>query len=388
MKILTNFAVAWIAAFLFSTNAVANEPIRIGTTQSLTGIYKEFGEAQLNGLRMWVDDINARGSLLGRDVVLVHWDDHSKADRSAWLYRDMIENDKVDLLIGPYSSDITIAATEVTESFNFPIVTAAASAEKIWNRGYKNVFGIDTPAANYMDIAVAEAAARGAKTAMLIHSDTEFSREVAAGVRQEASQHGIKLVLDEEYAVDAVDLSQLATKMKTVEADVLFGATYVEDAMHLARALGDSKRANRAAMVALTVGPGLAEFGQIIGEERADGIVGVVQWLRSVRLPMAQDFAYRYRQRFGYNPGVHAAIGYSTGQVIEAAVRLAGSTDKDAVRSQLATMEFRSLLGQYKVDATGRQLGKTNYLLQWQGGSRKLVAPPEVAESALVYPRR
>jgi branched-chain amino acid transport system substrate-binding protein len=139
-------------------------------------------------------------------------------------------------------------------------------------------------------------------------------------------------------------------------------------------------------MVALTVGPALREFGDEFGPA-AEGIVGVVQWLRSVRKPGAQDFAYRYRLKYGYNPGVHAAIGYSAGQVIEAAVRLAGSIDKDAVREQLKTLEFHSLFGEYKVDETGRQIGKRNYLLQWQDDRRRLVAPPDVAERKLIYPR-
>jgi branched-chain amino acid transport system substrate-binding protein len=140
-------------------------------------------------------------------------------------------------------------------------------------------------------------------------------------------------------------------------------------------------------MVALTVGPALREFGDTMGA-KAEGVVGVVQWLRSVRLPMAQDFAYRYRQKYGNNPGVHAAIGYSAGQVLEAAVRLAGSTDKDALRKQLGSMQFRSLLGLYQVDETGRQQGKRNYLLQWQDDSRRLVEPADIAERELIYPRK
>ena len=380
------YALACLSVLVFCSVNVAAEPIRIGTTQSLTGSYKEFGEEQLRGLLMWAHDINARGSLLGRDVEIMHWDDHSDAKRSAWLYRDMLENGKVDLIIGPYSSDITLAATEVAEQLNMPIITLAASAEKIWSRGYKNVFGIDTPAANYMDIAVSEAAANGAKTASLIYSNTAFSLEVAAGVRREASRHGLKLVLDEEYDIAQTDFSQLAVKLRSIDADVVFGATYFEDAMTLAKAIGPAGL--NSDMVALTVGPALAEFGTNLGAQRAEGIVGVVQWLRSVRLPMAQDFAYRYRQKYGYNPGVHAAIGYSGGQVIEAAVRLAGTTDPAAVREQLASMEFTSLVGKYRVDGTGRQEGKKNYLLQWQDEKRRLVAPPNVAERKLTYPRR
>ncbi len=377
--------ISWLFAALLITGTAQADTIRVGTTQSLTGIYKEFGEEQLRGLRMWVDDINARGALLGQKVVLVHYDDHSKKDRSAWLYRKLIEENDIDLLVGPYGSDITLAASTVAEEHNFPMVAAAASAEKIWQRGYKNIFGIDTPSANYMDIAVQVAVEQGAQTATLIYSDTEFSMDVARGVRKEAAKQGLKIILDEQYAVDQTDFSELAKKMRDADADLVLGATYLEDSMALGRAFGAHDL--EADMIALTVGPALREFGNIMGN-RSEGIVGVVQWLRSVRMPMAQDFAYRYRQKYGNNPGVHAAIGYSAGQVLEAAVRLAGSTDKDAVRKQLQSMRFRSLLGHYQVDETGRQMGKRNYLLQWQDNRRRLVRPSNIAERELIYPRK
>ena len=333
---------------LLSGVSHAADTIRVGTTQPLTGKFKDFGEEQLRGLQMWVHDINARGALLGKDVELVHYDDYSEPDRSALLYRQLIEKDKVDLLIGPYSSGTTMAASTVAEEHNFPMVASAASAEKIWQRGYKNIFGTDTPSANYMNIAIAVAQANGAKTFDLISSDSEFSQDVANGVRKEIASRGLTLLLDEVYQLDQVDFSALAKKLRDSKGDVLLGATYLEDSVaiqqghYVCLAIGGKARKD---MVALTVGPALREFGDEMGPA-AEGIVGVVQWLRGVKKPGAQDFAYRYRLKYGYNPGVHAAIGYSAGQVIEAAVRLAGSIDKDAVREQLKTMTFHSLFGE------------------------------------------
>ncbi len=371
---------------LLSGVSHAADTIRVGTTQPLTGKFKDFGEEQLRGIQMWVHDINARGSLLGKDVELVYYDDYSEADRSAVLYRQLIEKDKVDLLIGPYSSGTTLAASTVAEQHNFPMVASAASAEQIWQRGYKNIFGTDKPAANYMDIAIAVAQENGAKTFDLISSDSAFSRDVADGVRKELASRGLTLLLDEVYQLDQVDFSALAKKLSDSKGDVLLGATYLEDALAISRAFRTIGGKARKDMVALTVGPALREFGDEMGPA-AEGIVGVVQWLRSVKKPGSQDFAYRYRLKYGYNPGVHAVIGYSAGQVLEAAVRLAGSTDKDAVREQLKKLEFHSLMGNYKVDETGRQIGKRMYLLQWQNDSRRLVAPPDVAERKLIYPR-
>lgn len=367
--------------------AAPPKPILVGTTQSLSGRFQEEGRLQLEGLLMWVSDINARGALLGRPVELVHYDDHSDADRVAELYEKLITERKVDLLIGPYGSELTLRATEVAERHNFPIVTAAASADSIWDRGYRNVFGIDVPSSNYMDIAVAEAAKRGARNVALFYAEGDFAEDVAKGVRREVAAQGMNLVMDRKYVPDKMDFKVLAQELRAIEGqtDVVLGATYLADSVAIGRALGPGKRME-VDMVALTVGPAAADFGPML-RNNVEGVVGVVQWLRSVRLPGAQDFAYRYRKMHGHNPGVHAAIGYSAGQVTEAAVRLAGSTDHDAIREQLGTMRFRSLVGHYQVDETGRQMAKRNYLLQWQDNQRRLVAPAYLAERELIYPR-
>jgi branched-chain amino acid transport system substrate-binding protein len=358
------------------------EPITIGTTQALTGHYKEFGIEQLRGLQMWVSDVNSRGALLGRPVKLVHYDDGSRDAGTVAGFTKLIEEDKVDLLVGPYSSALTLNASLVAEKYDIPMVATAASAEEIWNRGLKNIFGTDTPAASYMEgISVARDA--GAKTAALLYAKTEFGTEVAEGVRRNSQEGGVKLLLDQGYAPEKRDFSAIAKQLAELDADVVMGVSYLEDSIEIVRAL---KRANvKPKMLVFTVGPSLHEFGEALGDD-ANGVAGVIQWLRSVPEPGAQDFAYRYRQTYGYNPGVHAVIGYSAGQVLEAAVRLAGTTNHDAVREQLRTMYFRSLMGKYKVSETGRQEGKRNYVLQWQDDDRRLIAPEQVAERTLIYP--
>ena len=369
-------------ALAFASGARADETIKIGTTQALTGHYAEFGTEQLRGLQMWVADINSRGSLLGMPVELVHYDDGSRSVLAEQGVQKLIEQDKVNFLVGPYSSALTLRASAVAEKYNFPMVATAASADDIWERGYRNIFGTDTPAANYLD-GIQAARDAGAQTMALVYARTPFAEEVAAGMRKKSAAGGLRLVMDEGYPPEQLDFSALARRMAEADADVIFGVSYLEDSIAMVR---DIRKANvKPKMLAFTVGPALREFGDRLGTD-AEGVVGVVQWLRSVPLPGAQDFAYRYRKRYGHNPGVHAAIGYSAGQVIEAAVRLAGTTEHDAVREQLRTMYFRSLLGKYNTDDTGRQVGKTNYLLQWQDNERRLVAPDNIAERELVYP--
>ncbi|MEZ5571430.1 MAG: amino acid ABC transporter substrate-binding protein [Halioglobus sp.] len=372
----------FVGALVISGVVHANEPIKIGTTQSLTGHYSEFGLEQLRGLQMWAADVNARGELLGRPVEVVYYDDGSRDAGSVAGYKKLIEQDKVDVLVGPYSSSLTLEASLVAEKHNIPMVTAAASAEEIWNRGLKFIFGADTPAGDYLN-GLGVASDAGVRTVALVYARTEFGSELATSSKGSIVDRGLKIVMDEGYAPEQRDFSALAKRLAEVDADLIFGISYLDDSIALVRDL--KKAGAKPRMLGFTIGPGLREFGDRLGPD-AEGVLGIVQWLRASRQPGAQDFAYRFKQRYGYNPGVYAVLGYSAGQILESAVRLAGTTEHQAVRDQLSSMYFRALIGSYNVDSTGRQKGRLNYVLQWQNDQRRLVAPADIAESPLIYP--
>ncbi len=377
------FLTCFAFALALSGAAQSAEAIKIGTTQSLTGHYSEFGIEQLRGLQMWAADVNARGALLGRPVQIVHYDDGSRDAGTVAGFEKLMTKDQVDFLVGPYSSSLTLKASLVAEKYNTPMVSTAASAEEIWSRGLKNIFGADTPVDDYLG-GLRVAADAGAKTIALIYARTEFGEELAASSRKSMESRGLHIVLDEGYAPEQRNFTALAKRLGKVNADVVFGISYLDDSVALVRAL--KEEGVKPKMLGFTVGPGQREFGDQLGSD-AEGVVGVVQWLRGSRQPGAQDFAYRFNQLYGYSPGVYAVMGYSAGEILEAAVRLAGTTDHDAVREQLKTMYFRALVGAYQVDQTGRQKDRHNYVLQWQNNHRVVVAPEEIAQSPLIYPR-
>jgi branched-chain amino acid transport system substrate-binding protein len=371
------------SAQLVTQGALAAEPIRVGVTASLTGDYAAPGSDLLEGLKMWAHDVNARGALLGREVEIVSYDDQSDPDTSARLYERLISDDKVDLLIGPYSSDVTLVASNVAEAHGLPMVSPSASATDIWSRGYRNIFQVDTPADRYMDLLIESASNAGLTTIGLAYAGSDFPRGVARGVRTKAAAVGMKLIFDEEYPEDSADFTDLVRRIKATRPDLVIGGTYLEDSIALVR---EAKRQNFSPKaLAFTVGPALVEFGDTLGPD-ADGILGVVGWMRSGRVPMAYDFSFRYKGITGRNAGVHAAYGYAAGQVLEAAVRLADSTDSDAVRTQLREMKFGSLMGRYRVEDSGRQLEKETFVMQWQDGHRLLVLPKQFRDNEIIYP--
>ena len=371
------FRLLSILCLLGMQAVLANDEIKVGVTVSLTGKYAEAGKNLHQGLQMWVNDLNARGKLLGKKVSVIHYDDKSDRETSARLYEYLITKDKVDLLVGPYSSGLTLSASDVAERHKFPMVATGAASDKIWERGYRNIFGIETPATRYMNLVVGFAKAQGLKRIALFYAGTEFPREVAAGVRARASELGLQIVFDEEYPKDSTEFSDTVARISASNPDIVIGGTYFNDSIAFVHQAKKGKLRPRAFV--FTVGPALAEFGDALRNE-AEGVMGVVQWIRSDGLPGGYDFSFRYKAKYGRNPGHHVAYGYGAGQVLEAAVRLAGSVNRDKVRQQLADMKFRSLLGHYRVDETGKQIANETQVIQWQDGRRRLILPEQMAE--------
>ncbi len=384
MMIRRNFLLT-LTALLVTAGAwaQADAPIRVGLTSSQSGPFRALASEFLSGVQFWVRDINERGSLLGRRVELVVHDDESSAERAAELYERLITEDQVDLLIGPFSSTLTLAVSDVTERHGFPMVVEA-TAPIVFSRGHENVFGIYTSADHNMDDVIRLAAERGMSRLALAHQASEFPSAVAEGVRGSAPDAGLAIVFDESYAEDATDLTALARSMASSNPELIIVGAYLDDAVAFMEALKSVRYSPK--MLAISGAPSLLDFGQRLGIENADGVVATTQWMRDGRIPGAFDFGFRFRAEYGAYPSYNAAGGYAAGQVLEAAARLAQSLDRAAVREQLSTMRFQSLLGTFQVDDTGRQIGSPIYLVQWQDGHRSLVYPEQLARFPMRHP--
>jgi len=372
-----------MAIALWAGFAYARDQIVVGASVALTGKYSRTGQEQLNGYQMWVQDVNARGGLLGKPVRMIHYDDESRPDTGAKLYEKLITGDNVDLLLGPYSSGVTLAASTIAEKHHFPMVSTGAASSQIWARGYKNVFGLYTPAEVYMDQILELAKAKGLRTIALIYEDTTFPRAVAKGVKAKAQALALDIAFEEEYGKGSTDFASMIIKMKFKKPDVIIGGSYLPDSTAFVRQAKEYRL--QAAIYAFAVGPGLPDFGANLGPD-AEGVMGNTQWEASLNVPGAQDFAQRYEKFYGHQPGYHAAGGYGAGQILEAAVNKANSLDKDALRHALLTLHTTTVFGLYQVDATGQQIGKPGYAIQWIDGQRHIVLPADVATHEVVYP--
>lgn len=359
------------------------EPLRVGASISLTGRYERTGAEMNHGYVLCAEKINAEGGILGRPIEYVIYDDQSDPETGARLYEKLISEDNVDVILGPYSSPVTIPASAVTERLKYPMIASGASASDIWTRGFDYVFGVYTGAPFYLEGAIDIAVKEGFTKVAVLTEDGAFAIDAVRGAMEFAEAAGLEIVHYEEYGRDVTDLSAAISKARAAGAEVLLGGTYGPDAELIVRQsleLGFSPP-----IFAFTVGPALPDFVTNMGQD-AELIFGSTQWEPTVRAPGVDEFVQTYIDRYGYEPGYHAAGGYGACELLKIAIEEAGSIDQDKIRDALATLDTETVYGAYRVDETGAQVAKPSYLIQWQNGRRVIVWPFDVAEADYILP--
>ncbi len=370
-------ALAWAVA------AGAAEPLNIGASISTTGTYSKPGNYTREGYLLWEKHVNERGGLLGRPVKMVIYDDKSEPATAVKLYEKLITEDKVDMVIGPYSSPITNAASVVSEKHKKLMVASLAATTSIWERGFKYLFMTISPAEVYLEGAIDIAAQKGLKTVAIINEDTLFSKAAASGSAKLAEQKGMKVVFREAYPKGTSDFSALLVKIKALNPDVLLGGTYFDDAVAISRQMKELDVNPK--MYGITVGGDLPEFYDLL-KKTAEYVYGSTQWEANLPFPGIKEFVESYKKMWGHDPQYHSAAGYNGPLILEKAIREAGSLDPDKLRSVLLKMKTTTLFGDYEVDERGFQIGHKMVLLQWIDGKRVTVWPKQVAQREPVFP--
>jgi branched-chain amino acid transport system substrate-binding protein len=376
----TILALATLA--VVSSARAADKPIVIGASMSLSGAYASGGKYSLEGTQLWIDDMNERGGLLGRQLRLVYYDDKSDANTGVQLYEKLITDDKVDLIIGPYSSAVTSAVSTVAEKHKMTMLGPEAADVKIYQRGYKYNFQAQTQASRYMQGALALAKSKGYRKLAMLSEDTAFPKAVASEVAKLAPQYGLEVVFNETYPKGSSDFSALLTKVKQTGADVVFANSYLPDSQGIIRQ--SREMAVDAKMFAVAVGAAEPEFGNL--GSTGEYVFGATQWAASMPWPGNREFAARYQKKFGRAPDYHSASNYAAGQVLEAAVKQAGSLDQEKLAAGIRKLKLDTVYGHFEVDDHAIQVGYTSALLQWQKGKQVLVWPDKLAEAQPVLP--
>jgi len=363
----------------------SGKEVVFGGAISQTGRYAEPAGRQVNSIKLWVDEVNARGGILGRKVKLILLDDKSDTQTAIKLYEKLITEDKVDVLLAPYSSGITEAVANVNERYKMPFVAYGAASTPIWEKGRKYIFNIVDIAENYQKGAVHLAKEIGVKKAAVIGEDSLFPRQSAKGAKEWAKKLGIDIVIEENYPLKQTDFTALLQKIRAAGAEAIFSNSYFADSAAQLRQLREQNIDLK--LFASTVGPGLPNFPEQLGAT-AEYVLGYSQWEplpQVLKHPGMKEFIEAYEKKYGEKPNYHAGGAYGSLQVTEAAIKKVGSFDNEKLREALATIEVRTIFGRYKVDAKGmnNHEGLTFQILR---GQRKVVWPEKWAETKAELP--
>src|SRR5712691_10663826 len=378
-----------LAAAVFGASlpvdAQAPGPIRIGASLSLTGTYAKLGNYQHEGYKLCAKQVNDKGGLLGRKVEFVVYDDQSTPATGVRLYEKLITEDKVDAVMGPYSSPITEAVANVTEKYKKIMVTPLAATTSIFRKEprRKYIFMVLSPAEVYLEGLVDMAAKRGLKTVAVVNEDTLFSKAAAAGAVELAKKKGMPVVFTEAYPKGNTDFSALLTKIKATNPDVLAAATYFDDAVALTRQMKELNVTPK--MYGVTVGGDLPEFYDVL-KGSAEYIYGATQWEPVLSYPGNKEWFESYKSEYKHEPSYHSAAGYAGCMVYAESVKRANRLDTDRVREQLLKLETRTMFGDYKVDGDGFQTAHKMVTFQWQKEKKVVVWPDDLAQGKILFP--
>ncbi|HEY4069251.1 MAG TPA: amino acid ABC transporter substrate-binding protein [Burkholderiaceae bacterium] len=356
------------------TNGAAAQDVTLGASVQLTGPVANTGRYYRDAYQLAVDKINAAGGVKvggqSHKLALKLYDNQSDVNLSVRQYTQLVSQDKINLLLGPFASNFALADSAVSEKYQVPMVQGGGASDQIFSRGFKYIFGTLAPASNYYasTIDMLKALKPVPKTVALLYADDAFDVSVADGTRPKLKAAGLDVVLDERYSTNATDFNSLLSQIKSKQADVVLVAGHETEILNFVRQAKSLAVAPK--LYSFTVGVPSEDFRKALGKD-ADYAFGMTAWLPSPTLKDrwfgdAQQFAKEYQARFGYEPDYHAASGVADVEALVHAIEAAGSTDPKAVREALAKSKFASLYGPIAFDAHG-QIDLPQVVVQVQG---------------------
>jgi branched-chain amino acid transport system substrate-binding protein len=404
------FAVALAAAFSApaGAQAPAGEPVRIGFSMSLTGPLSPNGKSALLGMKIWEEEINAKGGLMGRPVKLVFYDDQSQAAPVPGIYTKLIDVDKVDLVIGPYATVPSAAAMPVimqkgktfiilfglgvNTEFNYPkffaMIPSGPNTKPAFTEGFFEVAAAQNPKP---------------QTVAFIAADQEFSKNACDGAKDNAKKMGLRTVYDRTYPPNTTDFSPVIRGIQAANPDVVTVCSYPLDSVGIVRTVNELNYKPKligGAMVGLQATAIKRQLGPLL-----NGWVNYETWVPSkqMMLPATEAFLKTYQAKAGAE-GVDplgyylGTWGYAYIQVLGDAVNATKSLNDNTLADYIQKTTFKTIMGDVKFGKggeweKGRMLQvqyhgiKSGELDQFKGmDTQTVLTPADLKTGDAIYP--
>jgi branched-chain amino acid transport system substrate-binding protein len=404
-------ALAVVAAGLAVATGVSAQsgpPIKIGYSAQLTGGLAVNDKSAVLAQKIWEEDVNAKGGILGRPVKLLYYDDQSNPSAVPGIYTKLLDVDKVDLIIGPYATAQIAPAMPIAMQRNKVLVSMLGLAVNSEFQ-YPNYFSMSPmgpepkPAVTkgFFDAAMAQNPRP--QTIAIVAADQEFSRNASDGARENAKKAGLRVVYDRSYPPTTTDFSPIVRAIAATNPELVVVCSYPPDSVGIVKAvneIGFKPKMIGGAMVGLQATALKMQLGPML-----NGFVNYDFWLpvAKIHFPGIDDLMKKYQARAqaeGVDPlGYYMAPwGYAQLQIVAQAIEGTKSLDDKKLADYIRAAAFKTVLGDVKFGAGGewaesRMLQvqfhgvKTNDLEQFRGTDTQIVVSPAEYESGkMIYP--
>jgi branched-chain amino acid transport system substrate-binding protein len=359
-----------ICAALLGASASAQETIRIGEYASLTGKEAAYGETSHKGIVLAIEELNARGGVLGKKLELLTEDNQSKQGESATAVKKLITREKVVAILGEVASIRSLEAAPVLQNARIPMVSSASVNSRVTEVGdyiFRVCFVDSFEGAVLAKFAANHLQAK--RVAILTSVSNAYSVGMSKVFKEHFTANGGQIAVEQRYSEGDKDFRAQLTAVKAAGVDAIFASGYYTEAALLcvqARQLG------------LTIpifggdgwdAPPLIE----IGGAAMEGTYLCAHYSPDNPSPEVQNFNQRYRARWGSLPDAWAALGYDSAFVLADAIQRAGSAEPKAIRDALATTkDFSAVTGNITIDAK-RNASKSAVILTIKDGQYQFV---------------
>jgi branched-chain amino acid transport system substrate-binding protein len=385
--------VSFILGLAFSAAALAQQPIKIGIGIAQTGTLGGGGKAALLALQMWVEDVNAKGGLLGRKVELLAYDDQSNPATTPGIYTKLLDVDKVDLLIAPYGTVPTAPIMPLVKQRglllmgNFSFQVNHTVKHDMW---FNNAPWGDATSWTEGFLRIGQNI--GARTIAFIAADQEFAQNLANGAKEIAKKSGLKTVYEQNYPPTTVDFSAMIRAIRAAKPDMVFVCSYPNDSVAIVRAVneigvGPTVKLFGGGMVGLQFTPVMESLGSSL-----NGIVNYHSYVPGMKYPGIEDFLQRYAKKAAeakvdplgfYLP----PFNYAIGQILEQATAATRSLDQKLLAKYLHSHEFDTIVGPISWGPDGERARPAVPMIQFRNVADKNVEQfRQIGKQVILHP--
>ena len=362
-------------ALMGATQAQAQDTLKIGLIQPLTGSVAYNGTADANGARLAVKERNAAGGVLGKPVELIIEDGQCSPANSVNAAEKLIQRDRVASLVGAFCSSATSAVMPVARKYKVPFLSGVSSEASLTEKGNPYFFrSAETDALLGQAFSKLLADNLGLKKVAYIGVNDDWGRGSVKAFESELSAHGVDTAMVEYFNHGATDFYTLLTKLRSSGADGVFVAAETQDGSTLVKQI----KQFGIDMDVFGVGSwATSDFINITGEA-AEGIYAAVPYVANQDGERNKKFVKDYAAAYDHAPGKYAAAGYNSLNIMMDAIERAGATDADAILGGLKATDYQAPNGRYRFTSKGQGYGFNLVLVQIHDGDIDVVATTRI----------